>query len=260
MLADAFYQGSFIKIIPSENKILGYTTKNSGGVPGNFKNYFVIIFDKSFDSAQVWSKDHIVEDIPELQDDHVGAAIRFITKKVEYIHARVASSFISYEQAEENMKELGNDTFDEINAKGRDIWNKELSRIKVEGGTDDQIKTFYSYLYRVLLFPRKFFELNKDGNIIHYSPYSGKVLPGYMFTALNSLADLENQRPVFNKTSLGTTKKSPGCFNKFKCFIYKNLSAFRTNPAALYNCRISATGFCPGCGNIAACSVGKLHH
>jgi predicted alpha-1,2-mannosidase len=182
VLVDAFDDGSYIKILPSENKIVGYTTKNSGGVPENFKNHFVIVFDKPFLSGNVWSTDQLVENVTELQDNHVGAALRFKTLKGEEIHARIASSFISLEQAERNLMELGNDTFDEVKSKGREIWNNELSRIQVEGGTDDQLKTFYSCLYRVLLFPRKFFEFDADGKMFHYSPYNGEVLPGYMFT------------------------------------------------------------------------------
>ena len=48
VIVDAFDRGSYIKIIPEENKIIGYTTRNSGGVPENFKNYFVVVFDKPF--------------------------------------------------------------------------------------------------------------------------------------------------------------------------------------------------------------------
>ncbi|WP_321290113.1 GH92 family glycosyl hydrolase [uncultured Sunxiuqinia sp.] len=182
VLIDAFDRGSYIKLIPSENKIIGYTTRNSGGVPENFKNYFVVVFDKPFVESAVWSKDKIVDGKTELQDDHVGAALLFKTQKGEKIHARVASSFISYEQAERNLKELGDDSFDQIKEKGETIWNEELSRIAVEGGTDDQMETFYSCLYRVLLFPRKFYEFDTNGDVVHYSPYNGEVLPGYMFT------------------------------------------------------------------------------
>ncbi len=117
-----------------------------------------------------------------MEDDHAGAALQFKTNNGEQIHARVASSFISYEQAERNLNELGDDSFDQVKAKGADIWNKELSRITVEGGSDDQLETFYSCLYRVLLFPRKFYEIDEHGEVVHYSPYNDKVLPGYMFT------------------------------------------------------------------------------
>ena len=60
IVIDAFDKGSYVKIIPSENKIIGYTTRNSGGVPANFKNYFVLVFDKSFSSSYTW-KDTILE-------------------------------------------------------------------------------------------------------------------------------------------------------------------------------------------------------
>ncbi|PVY43731.1 GH92 family glycosyl hydrolase [Pontibacter virosus] len=182
VVIDAFDKGSYIKIIPNENKIIGYTTKNSGGVPENFKNYFVIVFDKPFASTATWSGDKLQAKVLELQDNHVGAAVGFKTRKGEQVHARVASSFISPEQAELNLKEIGNDDFETVKEKGKQAWNKELSRIAVEGGTPEQMRTFYSCLYRTLLFPRKFYELDAAGNVMHYSPYNGKVLPGFMYT------------------------------------------------------------------------------
>ncbi|UNY99449.1 GH92 family glycosyl hydrolase [Zhouia spongiae] len=181
IVVDAFDKGSFVKIIPEENKVIGYTTKNSGGVPENFKNYFVIEFDKPFSGSNTFNGSQL-NNSNELKGEHAGAVISFNTKKGETVNAKVASSFISYEQAERNLNEIGPDNFDQVKEKGRNIWNKELSRIKVEGGTADQIKVFYSCLYRSLLFPRKFFEYDADGNVVHYSPYNGKVLLGYMFT------------------------------------------------------------------------------
>ena len=182
VLVDAFDRGSYIKIIPSENKIIGYTTRNSGGVPDNFKNYFVVVFDTPFEQGHVWNNGEVIAGIEELEENHVGAALRFRTQKGEQIHAKVASSFISFDQAERNLKELADNSFDQLKKLGADTWNRELSRIVVEGGSDDQIKTFYSCLYRVLLFPRKFYEYDENGDIVHYSPYNGEVLPGYMFT------------------------------------------------------------------------------
>jgi len=217
VLVDAFDRGSYVKLIPSENKVIGYTTRNSGSVPKNFKNYFVIVFDKPFVKSAVWSKDHLVDGVSELQDIHVGAAIQFKTKKGEQICARVASSFISYEQAERNMKELGNDSFDEVKDKGEAIWNKELSRIAIEGGTDDQIETFYSCLYRVLLFPRKFYELNEKGEVVHYSPYNGKILPGYMFTDNGFWDTFRAVFPFFNLMYPSLNEKiQAGLVNAYK--------------------------------------------
>ena len=93
------------------------------------------------------------------------------------VHARVASSFIGFEQADRNLKELGNDNLETLVQKGQDAWNK-VGRIDVEGGTLDQYRTFYSCLYRSLLFPRAFYELDEAGNPIHYSPATmGKCCP-----------------------------------------------------------------------------------
>ncbi|MDR2038492.1 MAG: GH92 family glycosyl hydrolase [Bacteroidales bacterium] len=179
---DAFDKGSYVKIIPSENKIIGYTTKNSGGVPENFKNYFVVVFDKPFTYRSVFGNKELKDGQLEEQADHTGAIIGFRTKKGEKVHARVASSFISHEQAELNLKELGADSFDQVKSKAKAAWNKILGSIVVEGGTVDQTRTFYSCFYRSVLFPRMLYEIDAQGKVMHYSPYNGKVLPGYMFT------------------------------------------------------------------------------
>ena len=182
VVVDAFDRGSYVKVIPEENKIVGYTTRNSGGVPQNFRNYFVIEFDKPFTYKASVADGVLTENKVEQEAGHAGAVIGFKTRKGEVVHARVASSFISFEQADRNLKELGNDNLETLVQKGQDAWNKVLGRIDVEGGTLDQYRTFYSCLYRSLLFPRAFYELDEAGSPIHYSPYNGQVLPGYMYT------------------------------------------------------------------------------
>ncbi|KAA4744766.1 glycoside hydrolase family 92 protein [Bacteroides fragilis] len=182
IVVDAFDKGSYVKVIPEENKIIGYTTRNSGGVPENFKNYFVIEFDKPFTYKGTFADKKLEEGNLEQKADHTGAIIGFSTRKGEIVHARIASSFINFEQAAQNLKELGNDSFEQLAQKGNDAWNNVLGKIEVEGGNLDQYRTFYSCLYRSLLFPRKFYEFTADGQPIHYSPYNGQVLPGYMYT------------------------------------------------------------------------------
>ena len=182
VVVDAYMKGSYVKIIPLENKIVGYNTYNNGGVPEGFKNYFVIVFDKPFDFTATANPKGLQKGTTELRDEHAGAIIGFKTRRGETVHARVASSFISYAQAEQNLKELGNSGFDEIVAQGRHRWNEVLSRIEVKDDNIDHLRTFYSCFYRSVLFPRSFYEIDKDGNPVHYSPYNGKVLPGYMFT------------------------------------------------------------------------------
>ena len=182
VILDAFDKGSYIKVIPEENKIIGYSTKNSGGVPENFKNYFVVQFDKPFTFTSTVSENRILPNETEAKGTHTGAVIGFATKKGEIVHARVASSFISPEQAELNLKELGNKTFDQLVSSGRNIWNREMGKVEIEDDNIDNLRTFYSCLYRSMLFPRSFYEIDAKGQVMHYSPYNGKVLPGYMFT------------------------------------------------------------------------------
>ena len=184
ILLDAFYKGSMVKIIPEERKIIGYCRNNSGGVPDNFYNFFVAEFDKDFEFNHTWKDGwQLVENSTNSEGQHVGAIIGFKTKKGETVHVKVASSFISHEQAQLNLsREIGNDSFEQTKEKAKNAWETELSRIQIEDENIDNLRTFYSSLYRVLLFPRKFYEFNAANEVVHYSPYNGKVLPGYMFT------------------------------------------------------------------------------
>lgn len=182
VVIDAYDKGSYVKVIPEQNKIIGYSTRNSGGVPENFKNYFVIQFDKPFTYTSTVADNKILLNEKETKGNHSGAIIGFSTRKGEIVHARIASSFISPEQAELNLKELGNNSFDKLVSNGKDTWNRELSKIEVEDDNIDNLRTFYSCLYRSLLFPRSFYEIDAKGKVMHYSPYNGEVLPGYMFT------------------------------------------------------------------------------
>lgn len=184
ILLDAFFKGSMVKILPKERKIIGYARNNSGGVPDNFHNYFVAEFDKDFEITHTWEDNwKFNKNSTEAEAQHVGAIIGFKTEKGEEVNVKVASSFISREQAQLNLeREIGDQSFEEIKEKAKTAWNKELGRIKVEDKNSDHIETFYSSLYRVLLFPRKFYEINEKDEIVHYSPYNGEVLPGYMFT------------------------------------------------------------------------------
>lgn len=182
VVIDAFDKGSYIQVIPAERKVIGFSTRNSGGVPDNFRNYFVIEFDHDFD-AFVSVKDGQLISANEQKGNHVGAIITFKTsQRGEKIQARVASSFISSAQAMLNLKELGQADMDQLKQQGRQRWNEVLGKIEVEDENIDHLRTFYSCLYRSVLFPRAFYEKDAAGEIVHYSPYNGTIQKGYMFT------------------------------------------------------------------------------
>jgi len=181
IIVDAFDRGSWVKVIPGENKIIGYSTKYARGPLKNFKDYFVIYVDKPIVIAHTYS-DSILTDSLSLHAKHAMAVIGFKTTTGEQVHMRVSSSFISLDQAELNLKrEQNNDSFDVTEQKAKDVWNQTLNHVVVEGGTVDQQRTFYSCLYRMLFFPNKLYEIDANNKIVHYSPYTGTTMPGYMF-------------------------------------------------------------------------------
>ena len=198
IVVDAFDKGSYIKIDKANNRIIGYTTRNSGGVASNFKNYFVVEFDKPFEYVSTFVNGKLEKDATEQQANHVGAVIGFATSKGEQVNARVASSFISHEQAAINLKELGDDTLEEVTEKGRKAWNEVLGRIEIEGGNLDQYRTFYSCLYRATLFPQKHHEINAEGEVVHYSPHNGKVEKGYFYTGTGFWDTFRSLFPLLN--------------------------------------------------------------
>ena len=182
VVIDAFDKGSVIGIDPERHAVWGYSTRNSGGVPEGFKNFFIILFDKPFASFCVVEDSVLHTGEKDIVCNHAGAIVTFKTQRGEQVNARVASSFISHDQAALNLQEIGNDDLEAVKEKGRQRWNEVLGRIEVEDDNIDHLRTFYSCLYRSVLFPRSFYEIDAQGNPVHYSPYNGQVLPGRLFT------------------------------------------------------------------------------
>ena len=197
VVIDAFDRGSQVKVL-DDRTVAGYTTRNSGGVPDNFRNYFIIRFDKPIESYRIFDGGQEIKG-DAVTGKHALAAVYFTTRRGERVNARVASSFISAEQALRNLEtELGTDDFETVKAKAQARWDEVLGRIEVAGGTEEQYRTFYSCLYRSTLFPRKFYEIDAAGKPVHYSPYNGEVLPGYMYTDTGFWDTFRSLFPLLN--------------------------------------------------------------
>ncbi len=166
LVVDA-YSGGYAEILPEKNMIVGYSTSNHGGVPENFKNWFVVVSDTPFETQTI---------------DGSIATVGFRTERGQKVNLKTASSFISREQAEINLNELKDKTFDDVVEAGRARWNEVLGRIAVEDGNLDNLRTFYSCLYRSVLFPRDLSEIDGTGKRVHYSPFDGEVHEGYLFS------------------------------------------------------------------------------
>ena len=180
------YTGTSEVVIDKKNRrITGYVRNGRGmdRIEG-MKNYFVIQFDKDFQASGIWEnrENKKWENRTHKKGEGIGAFIQF--KPGQVVQAKVASSYISVSQAERNLEtELGKGRKLEITKnKAKKIWNEHLSKIQVEGGSEEQLKTFYSCFFRASLFSRKFYEINENGDPFYYSPYDGKVHDGYMYT------------------------------------------------------------------------------
>ena len=199
VIVDAYDEGSYIKVMPELQAVVGYTTKNCGGVPENFRNWFVVVFDKPFENFMVYDGPHKgLEESFEFEGDHALASVSFRTQRGESVNLRAASSFISLDQAWINLEEVGDKTFAQVRDEARQRWNDVLGRIQVGGGTEDQYRTFYSCLYRATLFPRKFYEIDAEGNPVHYSPYNGQVCDGYLYTDTGFWDTFRSLFPLLN--------------------------------------------------------------
>lgn len=154
----------------SDKRTLRFRSRsNRGGVPKNFANYYVVRF------AAPWQHcDLHAEDGSQL------AIAKFA--QGQRVEARIATSFISFEQAERNLDlELGTKDVDALRAEAKARWSKDFGRIEIEGGNDSQRTIFASCLYRALLFPRMWHEPDENGKPHHFSPYNGTVVPGVMY-------------------------------------------------------------------------------
>ncbi|MFT4153417.1 GH92 family glycosyl hydrolase [Parafilimonas sp.] len=219
IVVDAFDNGSYIKIIPSEKKVIGYSTKQHdlGHMP-DFKNFFVIYFDRPFDNAHTWEGNKLNETGLETKADHAGAIIGFKTQRGEQVHMRIATSFISFEQAELNYKrEVAGDAFEQTMARAKKLWNDRLKRIETEGASLDQLRTFYSCLYRTMFYPHKMYEMDAANRPVHYSPHTGKVYPGYRFSGIGFWDTFRALYPLLNLLAPSINREmQAGLVNDYK--------------------------------------------
>lgn len=183
VVVDAYNGGGSMVIEPGNKLVKGVSRYNNGGVPDNFANYFMVEFSHPVTGYGVYNGDTLLHEQTHVAADYSCAYLKFDVPAGEKLTIRTASSFISPEQAAINFnREVADADVKQIGGKAREQWNNYLGRVEAEDGTDEQLRTFYSCLYRTLLFPREFYEFDSQGNPVYYSPYDGNVHDGYMYT------------------------------------------------------------------------------
>ena len=199
LVLDGYTKTSQVQIDVANHRITGYV-HNGAFSPKTHKNYFIIQFDKLFVSYGTWEnrKNTIQKNNLSREGEGIGAYVQFA--KGSKVQAKVSTSYISPEQAEVTMtRELGKHSSVEVTKQAAaDVWNQLLNRVLVEGGTEEDMKTFYSCMFRANLFSHKFYEEKEDGSPYYYSPYDEKIHDGYMFTDNGFWDTFRSQFPLTN--------------------------------------------------------------
>lgn len=185
LVIDGYTDTSEVRIDAKRRQIRGWV-RNHRFVnhPENFRCYFVVQFDRAFADYGTWENQNNRTFSRQTYAKGKGAGVYLKFRPGSKVQAKAASSYISYAQAELNLeRELGGDrSLEATKARGFKVWNNLFNRVRVEGGTDEDMRTFYSCLFRANLFSRRFYDLDNDGKPYYYSPYDGKIHHGYMYT------------------------------------------------------------------------------
>lgn len=199
VVLDAFANHSLVEIIPGENKVVGVCRNNNGGVPNNFSNFFVVVFDRPFVAHGTWTPDGVQEGQGKLSAKHAGAYVKFNVSAGQVVGCKAASSYLSPAQAQRNLdREIGDANFDTVLQRADAKWNETFNRIRIEGGSEEQQRTFYSAFYRSVIFPHRFHELDEQGKPVYFSPYDGKVHSGYLYTDTGFWDTFRASHPLYN--------------------------------------------------------------
>jgi predicted alpha-1,2-mannosidase len=199
VVLDGYTGFAEVKIDAERRRATGIV-RNGRNQPQGFVNHYVLEFDQPLKSFGTWragrSRTTINADDPVALGRRVGGYFEFAPGSV--VNIRVASSYVDLAQAERNLaNELAPMTsIEEVRDLARGAWNQMLGKVAVEGGSDEELATFYSCMFRACLFPRKFFEFDAKGNPYYRSPYDGEIHVGTMYTDTGLWDTFRAQMPL----------------------------------------------------------------
>lgn len=181
---------SSVEIDPEHRQIRGWAKNHPWGSPGvnpakdGLVEYFILQFDKPFTSWGTWEgvDNTLSEGDTAREGERVGAWLKF--RRGAKVQVRVAGSYVSAEQARVNFdREIASDTkLEQTRERGAKVWNDLFGRMRAEGGSEEELRTFYSCLFRASCFPRMAYDIREDGMPVYFSPWDGLVHEGYMYT------------------------------------------------------------------------------
>lgn len=151
----------------------------NGNGKADYTVYFYAVFSKPLTNYGFWSADipddwnrkrqdvtsdtylqrvaqaPVIKGICEIEGKHVGFFTEFATEADEVVTLKVGISFVDMEGAEKNYRqEISQKDFETVRAEAVESWNRELARMEIEGGSEEEKTIFYTSLYHTMIDPR----------------------------------------------------------------------------------------------------------
>ena len=151
-ISDTEFEGSFSSVDRPFNR-----------GPVDIKIFFVIQFDKACQSFDGWEEKNRLRNTSSIHGNNAGAALIYPVKSGEQLKMKIAVSYTNIENARKNLQaECTTWDFEKIRKDSREVWNKWLDKIEVEGGSTAQRIKFYTDLWHVLLGRQRLNDVSGD--------------------------------------------------------------------------------------------------
>ena len=142
----------------------------------NYKLYFVVEFDRASNSSGSWAKNTLSEGVNEASGKNSGAYFSFDTTTNSEVNYRISISYVSIENAKENLKASSIDGgFSAYKKNAEAAWDSSLSKITIESPNTDRKTQFYTHLYHSLIHPNTVSDVNGDYMGADFKVYKTKL-------------------------------------------------------------------------------------
>ena len=159
---EKYIKNSFVNIT-SNSTCEGFTEGGDFcGTETPYKVYFAAEFDRPANELGTWSGNELTQSLTN-DGQNSGAFFTFSTDNNKEVNYRIAISFVSIENAKQNLKsENLNTSFDRYLTNTQKVWNNHLSKIKISTTNDDKKVQFYTNFYHSLIHPNIVSDVNGD--------------------------------------------------------------------------------------------------
>lgn len=187
--------GGEIAVFPDKREIRLFNQERHDAHLGpelkNLKGYYVLKFDKPFKLLGVYNNGQKKDYVNSVSGGYdVSCAIEF-AEDVGTVQVKSGSSFISYEQAADNLeREIGDNSFDKTKAIVKAQWQNYFDKIEIEGASELDKRIFFTALFRTLQLPREFSEYGR-----YYSAFDDKIHEGVSYNAYSLWDTFRAQHP-----------------------------------------------------------------